>query len=75
MNDDTKTEKEDTDSSVTGQDGELDKGQSGTGVSVISGSKGQIQWQLGTPMPESRGKSCAVAADSDTIYVVGKYLS
>jgi hypothetical protein len=40
-------------------------------VPVIQGSKGDIQWQLGTPMPDIRARACAVATDSDTIFVMG----
>jgi hypothetical protein len=45
--------------------------QSGDTVPVISGSKGSIQWQFGTTMPDPRARACAVAADPDTIYVIG----
>jgi hypothetical protein len=45
--------------------------QSGDAVPVISGSKGSIQWQFGTAMPDPRARACAVAADPDTIYVIG----
>ena len=30
------------------------------------------KWQIGTPLPSVRARSCAVATDNNTIYVIGK---
>ena len=33
------------------------------------------KWQIGTPLPSVRARSCAVATDNNTIYVLGKIAS
>ena len=33
------------------------------------------KWQIGTPLPSVRARSCAVATDNNTIYVIGKIAS
>ena len=65
----TETEKEETDADADVNVASSD--QSGDTVPVILGSKGSIQWKLGTPMPDPRARACAVAVDYDTIFVIG----
>ena len=65
----TETEKEETDADADVDVASSD--QSGDTVPVILGSKGSIQWKLGTPMPDPRARACAVAVDYDTIFVIG----
>jgi len=63
---DEDVENADEDSSLSGNGSS-----SADTVPVIAGSQGEIQWQLGTPMPDARARACAVTTDSDTIYVLG----
>ena len=67
----TETEKEETDADADVDVNDASSDLSGDTVPVILGSKGSIQWKLGTPMPDPRARACAVAVDYDTIFVIG----